>query len=62
MEKPPSLYGHEDLFAFFGLHKKRTKYAQIPETIEHFVNHLPGLSSLYTTDPNQSKVIFKDVI
>ncbi len=58
-EAPP-LHGHEDLFTFFGLNKKRAKYREVPETLEHYVDHLPGLSNLCTTEldpPSQPNLV-----
>jgi hypothetical protein len=48
------LHGHEDLFSFFNLNKARKKSQNIPETFDHYVDHLPGLSGLRAAQQEQA--------
>jgi hypothetical protein len=48
------LHGHEDLFSFFNLNKFKKKSESIPETFDHYVDHLPGLSGLRVAHQEQA--------
>ena len=39
------LCGHEDLFTFYNLNSAMKKYIVVPETFDHYVDHLPGLAN-----------------